>query len=101
MKVQSCHLLTWSFVGAILLTTPAYANARDLSNYIGLGATNEGFVANAKIELAKQLSVRPAVQKAVELDDDTEVTVITPVTYDFESPFKNGVDFIIGLGYNF
>ena len=26
----------------------------------------------------------------VEFDDDTEVTVIAPVTYDFESPFNNG-----------
>ncbi len=90
MKVQSRHLLTWGFVAAILLATPAIANAQDTSNYIGLGATDGGFAANAKIELAKQLSVRPAVLTDVEFDDDTEVTVIAPVTYDFESPFKNG-----------
>ena len=33
MKVQSRHLLTWGFVGAILLATPAIANAQDTSNY--------------------------------------------------------------------
>lgn len=90
MKLNSLHSLTWGFVGAMLLTTPAIANAQNTSNYIGLGATDEGFAVNAKIELAEQLSLRPAVLTDVEFEDDTEVTVIAPVTYDFESPFKNG-----------
>ncbi len=90
MKLHSRHLSIWGFVGAILLVNPAIARAQDKSNYIGLGATDEGFAANAKLELAEQLSVRPAVLTDVEFDDDTEVTVIAPVTYDFESPFKNG-----------
>ncbi len=90
MKLHSRHLLTWGFVGAMLLANPAIALAQEKSNYIGLGATDEGFAVNAKLELAEQLSVRPAVLTDVEFDDDTEVTVIAPVTYDFESPFKNG-----------
>jgi opacity protein-like surface antigen len=74
----------------VLLATSAIANDRAVSNYIGLGATDEGFAVNAKIELAEQLSVRPAILTDVEFGDDTEVTAIAPVAYDFESPFKNG-----------
>ena len=77
-------------VVAILLGTTAIANAQDGYNYIGLGASDGGFAVNGKIELAKQLSLRPAVLTDIEFDDDTEVTIIAPVTYDFESPFKNG-----------
>ena len=90
MKLHSRYLFTWGFVGAILLTTPAIATAQAKYNYIGIGATDDGFAVNAKIELAKQLSVRPAILTDVEFDDDTEVTAIVPITYDFESPFKNG-----------
>ncbi len=90
MKLHSRHLLTWGFVGAMLLANPAIALAQEKSNYIGLGATDEGFTVNAKLKLAEQLSVRPAVLTDIEFDDDTEVTVIAPVTYDFKSPFKNG-----------
>ncbi len=89
MKLRSCHLLTWGFVGAMFLAKPASAFAQEKTNYVGLGATDEGFAANAKIELAEQLLIRPAVLTDVEFEDDTEVTVIAPVTYDFESPFKN------------
>ncbi len=92
MQLRSRYLywLTWGFVSAIILANPATALAQGKFNYIGLGATDEGFAANAKIELAEQLSIRPAVLTDVEFDDDTEVTVIAPITYDFESPFKNG-----------
>lgn len=90
MKLHSHYLCIWGFVGTILLTTPIIATARAKYNYIGIGATDEGFAVNAKIELAKQLSVRPTVLTDVEFDDDTEITAIAPITYDFESPFKNG-----------
>jgi opacity protein-like surface antigen len=90
MKLYSRYGLVWGFIGAIVLGNTAIALAQDTANYIGLGATDEGFAVNAKIELAEQLSLRPAVLTDVDFDDDTEVTVIAPVTYDFESPFKNG-----------
>lgn len=90
MKLYLRRLPIWGFVSAILVVNPAIAFAQDTSNYLGLGATDEGFAVNAKIELAEQLSIRPAVLTDIEFDDDTEVTVIAPVTYDFKSPFKNG-----------
>ncbi|WP_019508073.1 hypothetical protein [Pleurocapsa sp. PCC 7319] len=89
MKLDSRYLLSLSLIGAIVLATPVIASAQDRSNDIGLGATDESFAANAKLELAEQLSIRPAVLTDVEFDDDTELTVIAPITYDFESPFKN------------
>ncbi len=89
MKLHSRYLSIWGFVGAIILANQPIALTQDTSNYIGLGATDEGFAANAKLELAEQLSIRPAVLTDVEFEDDTEVTIIAPITYDFESPFKN------------
>ena len=90
MKLHSHHLLTCGLVGAIFLANPVIASAQEKTNYVGLGATDEGFAANAKIELAEQLSIRPAILTDVEFEDDTDVTVIAPVTYDFKSPFRNG-----------
>lgn len=88
MKLHSRYLFIWGLVAGMLLATPA-AFAQDKYHYIGLGATDRGFAANGKFEVGQQLSVRPAILTDVDFEDDTEVTAILPVTYDFESPFKN------------
>ena len=88
MKLYSRIWIFGSVAFTLLLLAPFNANAKPL-NYVGIGATDEGFAVNAKVELAQQLSLRPAVLTDVEFDDDTDVTIIAPVTYDFKSPFKN------------
>ncbi|MDJ0706074.1 MAG: hypothetical protein QNJ46_22615 [Leptolyngbyaceae cyanobacterium MO_188.B28] len=39
--------------------------------------------------MADQLSVRPALITDFDFDDESDVTVLVPVNYDFASPFKN------------
>lgn len=39
--------------------------------------------------VADQLSIRPAIVTDFDFNDDSEVLILLPVTYDFGSPFKN------------
>lgn len=70
-------------------------------NYVGVGATDNGLAVNGKIRLNDRFSLRPAV--VIDLDfndnDDSDVTVLAPVTYDFNSPLKGDTKLLPFAGF--
>ena len=76
-------------LSAVAFAVPRAVSAQDmLDNYVGIGAASGGFVVNGRILIGEDLSLRPALMTDVEFNDDSEVTIFLPVTYDFESPFE-------------
>ena len=67
------------------------------NNYIGAAASNEGAVVNGKYALSNRLSVRPGVTTELNNEDgDRRVTVLAPVTYDFNG--FGGLKPFVGAG---
>jgi hypothetical protein len=86
-----------------LLAAPLDASAQTANNnytYLGVGATDGGLAVNGKIRLNDRFSLRPAV--VIDFNRDSDVTVIAPVTYDFNSPIKGDSKLLpfagVGLG---
>lgn len=68
-------------------------------NYIGAGASNEGAVINGKYALSNRFSVRPGVITEISNDDgDRNVTVLAPVTYDFNGIGGERLKPFVGAG---
>ena len=66
-------------------------------NYIGAAASNEGAVVNGKYALSNRFSVRPGVITELNNNDgDRRVTVLAPLTYDFDG--FGGLQPFVGAG---
>ncbi len=66
-------------------------------NYIGAAASEEGAVVNGKYALSNRFSVRPGVITELNNDGgDRRVTVLAPVTYDFNG--FGGLKPFVGAG---
>ena len=66
-------------------------------NYIGAAASEEGAVVNGKYALSNRFSVRPGVITELNNDDgNRRVTVLAPVTYDFNG--FGGLQPFVGAG---
>ena len=66
-------------------------------NYIGAAASEEGAVVNGKYALSNRFSVRPGVITELNNDGgDRRVTVLAPVTYDFNG--FGGLQPFLGAG---
>ena len=125
MKIKVAGLVALSVLAIGALTSPANANPmgdrpsvgpsilsqqRDMQpaqarrftrvqgeNYIGAAASNEGAVFNGKYALSNRFSVRPGVTTELNNDGgDRRVTVLAPVTYDFNG--FGGLQPFVGAG---
>ena len=68
-------------------------------NYIGFAASNDGAVVNGKYALSNNFSVRPGVITSLTNDDgDRNVSVLAPVTYDFNGNGSRRLQPFVGAG---
>lgn len=87
------------------LSQPAVGSANDY-NYIGLGVNNGGLAVTSKFRLTDRFSVRPTILTDLDFgnddDDDSDISVLVPVTYDLAPPLaadKNLLPYAgVGLG---
>ena len=69
-------------------------------NYIGFAGSDEGAAINGKYALSNRFSVRPGVITEITNDDgdDRDISVLAPVTYDFNSANNGRFQPFVGAG---
>ena len=87
MKLFSRISATVAIATATLLSVSsgAFAQTAPSYNYVGIGGGDNGFVVNGKVSVAPGVSVRPEVATDFDFDDDSDVSYLVPVTYDFNT----------------
>ena len=103
MKFKFASLIPLALACATVITLPHIASAQEAypaqktTDYIGIGATNRGAALDAKLSLAKNLSLRPMAIGDDLSGSNKDVTIYAPLTYDF-SKGTGGLEPFIGAG---
>lgn len=107
MKFKFASLIPLALSFATVITLPRIASAQSVypaqnsvektTDYIGVGATNRGAGLDAKLSLAKNLSLRPLAIGDDLSGSNKDVTIYAPLTYDF-SQGTGGLKPFLGAG---
>lgn len=87
MKFNLRSVLSAALLAGLAITAlPFSAKAQVVADrYVGIGVADDGFVINGKVPIGDQLSVRPAAITNVNFSDDSDFTLLVPVTYNFDN----------------
>lgn len=93
--------LVFGFACAAIFGVPATAFAQEAPekplNYVGIGGSNEGAALESKLAFNNRFSLRPTAIGGFIEEDNRDVKVLVPITYDFQ-PTVGGLRPFVGVG---